>query len=83
MYSHPGDMSVRESARFAGVNHQTVCNWIEAARLLPRPAEGPDSQQWTYAPLTQMRRLQARICRAPTGRQLSVIYLLPRLAWTQ
>ena len=40
---YAGGMSVREAARVAGVNHQTVCNWIEAARLLPRPAEGPDS----------------------------------------
>jgi transposase len=40
---YAGGMSVREAARFVGVNHQTICNWVEAARLLPRPAERPDS----------------------------------------
>lgn len=39
---YAGGMSVRAAARFAGVNHQTVCNWVEAARLLPQSAEGPD-----------------------------------------
>lgn len=40
---YAGGMSVREAARFACVNHQTVCNWIEAALLLPRSAQGPAS----------------------------------------
>jgi hypothetical protein len=31
---YAGGLSVREAARFAGVNHQTVANWVEAACAL-------------------------------------------------
>lgn len=37
---YAGGMGVRAAAKFAGVNHQTAANWVEAACALPKEGEG-------------------------------------------
>ena len=65
---YAGGMSMRRAARFVGVNHQSVANWIGAALLLPRPAEGPACPA-AHAAVWRRLILQEREWDKPSGRK--------------
>jgi transposase-like protein len=62
-------MSLREAAQYAGVNHQTVANWVESASRLAKAAEA--SGDVAEALTTQVGTRRALVLQEKEWRQFS------------
>ena len=81
---YAGGMSVREAGRFAGVNHQTVANWVEeaCAQLKGAEAVAPDGDGLVVQVVARRGMvLQEREWRQPSDRQRKAQGMRSLLDW--